>query len=130
MAFFTHSDVKTGGPDVAKTNCTSIHLVKNPLKADTWATFLTKIVASATITDTDWTYTPSGEEIVVTTPDNTGVTPSGTALAADDLSIAAVDTANQIVYVVQDVTNRDINNTDPVTIPGIDWTIKEPVAAP
>jgi hypothetical protein len=134
MANFTHAEYKEFGPNILKTApANRIALVKNPVKADSYATFLTKVIADAAVNAvTDVTFAASGQDLQVTVAGKTGLDPAGTALVGDDLSIAVYNTTTQKVYVCQDATNRAISNEtgDTVDIPALVAFVREYSAAP
>lgn len=130
MAFYTSYNFKLNGPAGAAAVCDKLVLVKNPLKTDTYAQFMAKVIASANITGADFSMVAVGEELRMTVAAKAGVDPSGAAVIGDDLCNAIVDTEGQEVYVVTDCVNRVISNEtgDTVTIPSLVYFVEEPVA--
>lgn len=130
MAFYTSYNFKLNGPAGAAAVCDKLVLVKNPLKTDTYAQFMAKVIASANITGADFSMAAVGEELRMTVAAKTGIDPSGAAVIGDDLCNAIVDTEGTEVYVVTDCTNRVISNEtgDTVTIPSLVFFVEEPVA--
>lgn len=127
---FSSQNFKRYGPDHAAVNADSIALVKNPVKADPYATFATKVIASTTLGVGDWSFAASGEDLQVTINGKSGLDPSGTALATDDIAIAIYDSVGQEVFLVQDATDRDITNEagDTVDIPALVFFVREVTA--
>lgn len=132
MDNYTDLDVKRYGPQRAADNCDTIAIVKNHVKADSYATFLTKVIASAPIDNTDWSFTEVSEDLRVDVAGVTGVDPSGTAADTDDLSLAVYDSVNSKVYIVSDAVDRNLTNEtgDLVNIPALRYWFRElaPVA--
>lgn len=124
---FSHADFKRYGPDRAQQNADKIALVVNPVKADTFAAFQGKIIAEDTLASGDWNFSASGEDLQVTINGKSGIDPSGTAAATDDIAVAVYDSVGQTVYLVQDVTDRDITNQtgDTLNIPAVVFYIRE-----
>lgn len=127
MSNFTHSDYKRYGPNILFAEANRIGLVKNPVKADSYATFLTKVIADTAIVPADITFSASGEDLQVTVAAKPGIDPSGTAVIGDDLCVAVYSTVTQKVYIVQDAVNRAITNEtgDTVNIPALVAFIRE-----
>lgn len=119
MAVFTSIEWKRYGPEQAAQNCNQVAVVKGLLKADNWATLQSKIIASASISSTDWNFATSGNDLQITINGKSNVDPSATAAVADDIALAYIDTTNQITYLVTDITDRDITNQtgDLINIP-------------
>lgn len=127
MAFFSSTEYKQNGPNILKTDADFIGLVKNPVKADNWATFTSKLIATAAIVPDDVVFAASGNDLQVTIAAKSNIDPSGTAIATDDLSVVVYSSATQKVHICQDATNRDITNGagDTVNIPSLVAFIRE-----
>lgn len=125
--FYTHNSMKEDYFAAAKADCNLLVVVKAPVKSDTYAAFMAKVIAQAGLVSGDWTETYTGENLRVTTNAKTSVDPSGAALDTDDICVAAVDTVNEIVYICQDATDRVVTNEvgDTVTIPGLNILLPE-----
>lgn len=132
MTNYTNLDYKQFGPNILTTAATHLALVKNPVKADTFAQFQAKIIASVAIDTGDISFAASGQDLQVTIAAQNGIDPTGTAAAADDLCVAAYSTTTEKVYIVQDAANRDITNGagDTVNIPALVAFIREATAVP
>lgn len=130
MANFTHEDYKRFGPNVLVTDANRIALVKNPVKADSYATFLGKVIADTAMAGGDVSFAASGQDLQVTVAAKSGVDPSGTAIISDDLSVAVYSTVSQKVFIVQDAVNRAITNEtgDTVNIPALVAFVREATA--
>lgn len=127
MAFFSSTEYKQNGPNILKTDADFIGLIKNPSKADSYATMLTKLIATAPIVAADVTFAASGNDLQVTVAGKSGIDPSDTAALADDLSVVVYSSATQKVHICQDAVNRDITNGtgDTVNIPNLVAFIRE-----
>lgn len=130
MSFYSSTDFKRHGPELARTTADKFVLVKNPLKTDNWAAFIAKVIASADIDSTDFSFANVGEELRMTVAAQSGVDPSGSVAVGDNLCHALLDTETTQVLLVVDCVNRDIANGtgDTVTIPAMVYTVAEPVA--
>jgi len=124
---FSNQNFKRYGPDHAAQNADTIALVVNPVKADNYATFSAKIIAQATLVSGDWNFTASGQDLQVTVNGKSGIDPSGTADATDDIAVAIFDSVGQEVFLVQDATDRDITNGtgDTLNIPALQFFVRE-----
>lgn len=125
--FFSHVDYKQNGPQILKDEATNIALVKNPAKADTFAAFTAKIIASVGIVPADITFTPVGETLQVTVAGENGLDPNQTAAIGDALGVAVYSTVTEKVYICQGAVSRVITNetSDTVNIPNFVHTIQE-----
>ncbi|MGJ8680526.1 hypothetical protein [Paraglaciecola sp.] len=130
--YFMHNDIKEKGPEEAKQNANLLVAVKAPVKSDSYAAFMAKVIAQEALAAGDWfyNYENSGNDLRVTTNAKTAVDPSGVAADTEDLCMAAVDTVNEKVFICQDATDRIITNEegDRVTLPGLNFLIPELVA--
>lgn len=128
---FTSSDVKRYGPQKAADDCNQICLVLNPVKAEPWATFQSKIIAQSSISIADFNFSAEGESLVVTVSGKSNIDPSGEAADTDDLCVAIIDTVAQKVHIAQDVVDRVITNEtdDTVNIPAMRIVFSELEAA-
>lgn len=127
---YTSTAVKRHGVQYVADNCDTVALVLNPLKSDSFAAFQAKLIATAAITPADFSFTASGEDLLVTINGKSGIDPTGTALDTDDLSIAYYDSVGQTVELVGDIVDRNITNADgdTVNIPQFQMYIREATA--
>lgn len=125
MANYTSTEYKQFGPNLLTTDADRMALVKNPVKADTFAAFQAKIIAEVAIDNTDVSFAAVGADLEVTIAGQNALDATGTALLTDDLAVAIYDTTSEKVHLVQDATNRVVNDTDPVNIPDLVMYIRE-----
>lgn len=127
MANFSSSDFKRYGPQILTTSANRIGLVKGPLKADTYAAFVAKLVANAALIPADITYSDVGNDLQVSIAEKAGIPTTAAAVIGDDLCVAIYDTVNSKVYIVVDAVNRVITTGggDAVTIPAFTHLIRE-----
>lgn len=128
--YFTDDDAKEALADEIKNNANLLVAVKAPLKTDTYAEFMAKVIAQAALSGSDFFYNYEGAgsaNLRVTTNAKTAVDPSGQAADTEDLCMAAVDTVNEKVKICQDATDRVITNEtgDTVTLPGLNFLVPE-----
>lgn len=130
--FYTSSNVKKNGPMHMKNNANLIALVKNPNKADNWATFQSKIIGQAAITGADIAIVDEGNDVKITINGKAGIDPNAAALQTDDICLAVCITGTEEVCLVNDANDRDIDNNpdDTIDIPANIYYIRELVAAP
>jgi hypothetical protein len=128
MANFSVQDFKRFGPDVAAQNADTIALVVNPVKADNFATFQGKIIAESPLVLADWNFAANANDLQVTINGKSNIDPSGTATSGDDIAVAIFDSVGEVVYLVQDVTDRPITNEtgDALNIPALVFYVREP----
>lgn len=129
MAYFTSAEFKQNGANILKTDANTIALVKGAVKADSYATIVSKVIASAAFAAADVTFAPNGQDLRATFAAKSGVTPTGSALITDDLSIVVYSTTTSKVHLCVNAADREINNTDPINLPSFTYDIKDPVAA-
>lgn len=131
MAIFTHSKTKRNGVQHVKDNANLVVILKAPAKSDNWATTQTKILAQSAIASADMFLTDVGDDVQFTSNPKAGIDPDLAALATDDIAAALLDTVNQEVLIVQDITDREILNADgdTLTIPAFSVFIRELSAA-
>lgn len=125
--FFTSSNFKRKGPQHAKDNANAIVLVKNPNKADDWATFQSKIVAQAPITGADIALTDIGDDLQFSVNGKADIDQTATAEASDDICMTVVDTVNEEVMFCTDATDRVVTNEtgDRIDLPAITHFVRE-----
>mgnify|MGYP003385552749 CR=1 FL=1 len=125
--FFSSSSSKRNGPQYAKDNATAIVLSKNPLKTDTWAQALAKIVAQAAITGTDISLVDVGDDVQVTVNPKSGIDQSQSAELADDICMMIIDETNEEVLYCVDANDKVITNEalDTIDLPAISFFIRE-----
>lgn len=124
---FSNLDFKRYGSQRAADNADTVGLVVNPIKGDTYTAFSAKLIAQAVLTTGDWNFVAEGADLKVTVNGKSGIDPSGTALDTDDIAVAVFDAINEIVYLVQDVVDRDITNEagDTLNIPALVFYARE-----
>lgn len=114
---FSNSNFKRQGPQYLKDNITIGYVCKALLKADNYATMQGKAIASSVYAGTDVALTDSGDDVLTTINAKSGIDPSGTATAGEDICVAYCS-ASEVILVV-DATDRIITNeaSDTVDIP-------------
>lgn len=127
---FTKATIKQNGYQYLKDNVTIAYLCKNPLAADNLATIQSKSIADAAIAGTDVSFSPSGNDLLVTVNGKSGIDPSGTAVSTDDIQVVYCSASEVLVSV--DANDRDLTNEtgDTVDIPAAQIYVRElgPVA--
>lgn len=116
---YTSQNFKEFGPRRLVSNCDAVHVVVDPLKADTFAATLLKSIATAPMIPGDFSFSLSGEDLRLDILGKAGIDPSNAALLTEDLALAYVDTAGTEVLLVLDATDRVVPNEagDTVDIP-------------
>lgn len=131
MAIFSSYNFKLNGAQHVKDNGKLLALAKNPLKADTYAATIAKVIASAAMTGADVALAPVGEELQITV-NGKSIDPIATALIGDDLAVLIIDDVNEEIIICQDATDRIVTNEagDMVTIPALITNLPELTVKP
>lgn len=127
---FSSFNFKKNGPQHLKDNINIALACKDLLKTDTYAQALAKAIATVAMTGTDVAITASGEDCLTTINAKSGIDPSGTATAGDDICIAYCDPSGTEVILAVDATDRIITNEtgDTVDIPAAQHYSRETTA--
>lgn len=123
MAQFASDAVLTNGPQYLKDNVTIMYVCKAPAKADNLATIQGKSIASAAVAGADVNIADSGDNLVMTVNAKSGIDPSGTATAGEDIAVVYCS-ASEVLGAV-DATDRIITNEagDTIDVPASQVTI-------
>tara|TARA_A200000159_G_scaffold124954_1_gene119950 strand:- start:186 stop:572 length:387 start_codon:yes stop_codon:yes gene_type:complete len=122
---FTKATIKQNGYQYLKDNVTIAYLCKNPLAADSLATIQSKSIADAAIAGTDVSFSPSGSDLLITINGKSGIDPSGTALATDDIQVVYCSATEVLASI--DANDRDLTNEegDTVDIPAAQVYVRD-----
>lgn len=123
MSQFASDAVLTNGPQYLKDNVTIAYVCKAPAKADSLAVIQGKSIADVAVAGADVTIADSGDNITMTVNAKSGIDPSGTATAGED--IAVVYCSGTEVLGCIDATDRILTNEtgDTIDIPAGQVTI-------
>ena len=123
MTQFASDAVLTNGPQYFKNNVTICYVCKAPAKADSLAVIQGKSIADVAVVSADVTIADSGDNITMTVNAKSGIDPSGTATAGED--IAVVYCSGTEVLGCIDATDRILTNEtdDTIDIPAGQVTI-------
>lgn len=123
MAQFASNPVLINGPQYLKDNVTIAHVCKAPAKADNLSTIQGKSIASVAFGSVDINITTSGDNVVMTGNAKSGIEPTGTATAGEDIALVFCS-ATEVLGCV-DATDRIITNEtgDTIDIPASQVTI-------
>lgn len=126
---FSSFNFKKDGPQHLKDNIDIVLVCKGLLKSDTYAQALAKAIASTAMAGTDVSITASGDDCLTTINAKSGIDPSGTATAGEDLVVAYCDSSSEVILAV-DATDRIITNEtgDTIDIPGAQHFSRETTA--
>jgi len=122
---FTKATIKQNGYQYLKDNVTIAYLCKNPLAADNLAAIQSKSIADAAIAGTDVSFSPSGSDLLITINGKSGIDPSGTALATDDIQVVYCSATEVLASI--DANDRDLTNEegDTVDIPAAQVYVRD-----
>lgn len=96
--------------------CDEIGIVKNPVKGESAAAFNAKIVCSTSFSSGDVSVTAEGNDAKFILNGKSGIDPSGSATAGDDIALYVRNGSANRVEFVQDITDKDIANADGDTL--------------
>ena len=123
MAQFASNVVLTNGPQYLKDNVTIAFVCKAPAKSDTRAQIVSKSFASVAVANADIGIAVNGVNVVMTTNAKSGLDPSDTATAGEDIAIVFCSGTEVLACI--DATDRIITNEtgDTIDIPAGQVTI-------
>lgn len=101
-----HSDVLDKGPNEIRANCNLMALISSYTPGDNYATVFGRILASVSVTATDFVFGSSGANRTLTGPAGKSATATAAATGTPDLAIAYLDTATSRVLWVTDETSN------------------------
>lgn len=117
MARFSSDNFKINGPQHLIDNVTNVAIIKNPVKAESYAATLAKAVATTTFVGGDVTTTPQGNgDVHVIMAAKAGIDPSASALISDDLSAVYYNSAGTEIILSMEITDKAIANDDGDTL--------------
>ena len=114
MAQFAPDLTLQNGPQYLKDNITIAYVCKAPAKADNLATIITKSFASVAVAGADVTIADSGDNLLLTINGKTGLDPSATATAGEDIAVVYCS-ATEVLGCI-DATDRILTNEEGDTI--------------
>lgn len=125
---FSSFEFKKDGPQYLKDNITIGYVCKELLKADSYAIMQGKAIASSPYAGADVSITASGEDCLTTVNAKSGIDPSGTATAGEDICVAYCS-GTEVILVV-DATDRILTNEagDTIDIPAAQHFSRETTA--
>ena len=111
--------------------CDEIGIIKNPLKTDTDAEMLAKLVCVTAMSAVDVAFTEEGDGSArIAINAKSGIDPSNSALDTDDICLFVRNSTLTRFEVIQDINDRNITNYsgDLLDIPQVISFIREPSA--
>jgi len=123
MTQFASNAVLTNGPQYLKDNVSIAHVCKAPAKSDTLSQIQGKSFASIAVASADIGIAVVGVNVVMTTNAKSGLDPSATATAGEDIAIVFCSGTEVLGCI--DATDRIITNEtgDTIDIPAGQVTI-------
>ena len=123
MAQFASNAVLTNGPQYLKDNVSIAHVCKAPAKSDTRAQIVSKSFASVVVANADIGIAVNGVNVVMTTNAKSGLDPSDTATAGEDIAIVFCSGTEVLACI--DATDRIITDEqgDTIDVPAGQVTI-------
>ncbi len=126
MAKYAHADVLDGGLNAIKNNAIQMVLLKAYTFADSYATVTSNIVASVTMTSSDYTLSGADGAARVCTIAAKSGTASADSGASPDLHIAFTDNVSKVLMVTDETSNQVVTNGNTVNFPSLTYTSGQP----
>lgn len=128
MAFWVHSDVQDNGLNAVKTNCNQVAMILNYTAGDSYATVVSNILVTSSMSSGDFTLSngASSSRVLTTASGKTGTV----SVEGNPSHIAFLDTTNSKVLVVTQESSAQIaysGNT--ATFPSVVLTASQPTAS-
>ena len=129
MAKWVRSGVLDNGLNDIKTNATAMVLLKAYAAGDSYATVAGNIIATVTMTSTDYTLSGSaGAPRVLTVASGKTATASANSGAAPDLHIGFTDGSANVIWVTDETSNQVVTSGNTINFPSnITYTANQPV---
>lgn len=129
MARWAHPDVLDNGPAYIRTNCTHLLLIGAYTAGDDYATVAGNALASVVRTTGNFTLANDGSNRRLTS----AAVPSGASASAGGGGVnnhwAFVDATNsKVLYVTPESTGQAVADGNPVNIPALTYTARQPIA--
>ena len=126
MAKWVNSLVLDNGLNQIKNNATSMALLKAYSAGDNWATVSGNIIATVSMTGTDFTLGDSGSNRTLTVASGKTATASGNSGASPDLHIAFTNGSSTVYWVTDETTNQVVTSGNTVNFPAPVYTSNQP----
>lgn len=126
MAKWVRSGVLDNGLNDIKTNATSMVLLKAYSAGDSYATVASNIVASVSMTSTDYTLSSSGSNRLLTTASGKSATASANSGATPNLHIGFTDGSANVIWVTDETSDQQVYSGNTVNFPALVYTANQP----
>ena len=127
MAKWVHADVLDGGLNGIKNVAIRMLLINNYSAGDSYATVTggANVLATVTMTGTDFTLGTSGNNRTLTTAAGKSATAANNS-STPDLHIAFTDNVSKVLWVTDETSNQAITSGNTVNFPQIVYTAQQP----
>jgi len=127
MAKFAHSDTLDQGPNLIKTSATKMLLISSYTVGDSYATVTANTLATVNMTSTDYTFSSSGNNRLLTVASGKSTTATASASGTPDLHIAFTDGTSRVLWVTDEASNVAISSGATINFPSnITYTTQQP----
>ena len=127
MAKWVNSLVQDNGLNQIKNNAIRMLLIDDYTLGDSYATVVGNIVASATMTGTDFTLAgAAGAARTLTTASGKSATASATTTGANDLHFAFTNNVDTVYWVTDETSNQIVTTGNTVNFPQLVYTSNQP----
>jgi len=126
MAKWASADFLDGGLVYLKATATKMLLVSAYSAADSYATVVGNIVASADMTGTDFVLSSASANRLLTFGGGKSATASAGSGATPDLHIAFTNGTDTVIYVTDETSDQVVTSGNPVNFPELTYTCSQP----
>ena len=127
MARYANPDVLDGSLNIVKTNCDSLVLVSAYTFGDSYATVTSNILASSSMSSTDFTLSTSGNDRLLTSASKS-VTVSANGGGAGNHWVFRDTINSKVLWATPEGSGQSFTSGNPVTFPAIVLTSSQPTA--
>lgn len=126
MAKWVDSSVLDNGLNQIKNNAIRMVLLKAYTAGDSYATVTGNIIATVTMTGTDYTLASSGSNRTLTTASGKSATASANSGATPNLHIGFTNNVDTVYWVTDETSDQVVTSGNTVNFPQIVYTSNQP----
>lgn len=126
MAKWVRSGVLDNGLNDIKNTATAMVLLKAYSAGDSYATVASNIIASVTMTGTDYTLASSGSNRTLTTASGKSATASANSGATPNLHVGFTDGSANVIWVTDETSDQVVTSGNTVNFPQFVYTANQP----
>lgn len=126
MTRWANQNLLRQGPKYLQDNATRVLLISSYSAGQNYATVTGNQLGTATISSTDFSFSTSGSDELLTFAGKAGVaTATGTP---SDAHLAFTNGSNEVIYVTDETTDQGVTNENPLQFPSLTYVAKQPSA--